>query len=148
MPKVVNILTSRTKFTLTEDHINLLKRACIEWNDSMYYGSAGIDIKRPYGNKDVIRDVCVACGWIPYDFSYNQDDIPKKLQAKAMMLHRDMEIVLQIVLKAQTFELGKYELEGSMNYDRWTKVRPKTRKAKDDSSRVRQTNGHGRKAGK
>lgn len=43
-------------FTLTEDHIKLMSRAYISWNDGEC-GAPGVDTKRPYGNSSVIMDV-------------------------------------------------------------------------------------------
>lgn len=51
-------------FTLTEDHIKLLSRAYIGWEDSEF-GAPSIDCKRPYGNSYVEGDVAEILEWKP-----------------------------------------------------------------------------------
>jgi hypothetical protein len=50
-----------TEFTVTEDHLKLLRRAYIGWDDCEF-GAPGIDPKRPYGNSDVIGDIAEILG--------------------------------------------------------------------------------------
>lgn len=123
-------MKERSKFTLTEDHLKLLSHVNIEWDDTCYDGAAGMDLKRPYHTKyDLAINICFLVGWITYDQLLKQK-ATKRLQQKAMALHRDMQYVLQIVLIGRTFELGKYELVGSMNHCHWTKVKEKEKKKK------------------
>ena len=45
-----------TEFTVTEEHLKLLRRAYVDWEDCEF-GAPAIDCKRPYGNSDVIADI-------------------------------------------------------------------------------------------
>src|SRR6266568_5645220 len=46
-------LASVSEFTVTEDHLKLLRHAYLYWEYGEGYGAPAIDPKRPYGNSDV-----------------------------------------------------------------------------------------------
>ena len=48
---------------LTEQHITLLRNACVYWEDCET-GAPGIDPKRPYGNSGVASDVTDLAAWL------------------------------------------------------------------------------------
>jgi hypothetical protein len=83
------------RFTLTEQHLAIIRGANIWWCD-METGAPGLDPKKPYGNGDVARDVARLIGTTmpdPDEFGREHDIVA----AGMMTLHRDMGTVLEIV---------------------------------------------------
>ena len=95
-------------FEVTEEHLKLLKHSHVMWRASEY-GAPMIDPKRPYGNTSVESDIAEILGWEELD------------SQRAEKLHRELEIVLQIVLVTQTFQIGIYYLENEYTTD-WIKL--------------------------
>lgn len=50
-----------TTFTVTDDHLKLLRRASVGWSDCEF-GAPEIDPKRPYGNSNVLGDIAEILG--------------------------------------------------------------------------------------
>ena len=102
-------------FTLTADHLKLLRRFVVGWQDCET-GAPEIDPKRPYGNSDVPLDVAEALGWpIPNEermTAGEYDRARENLQERAMRIHREMQTALEIVLRTGMFEAGNYERVG------------------------------------
>jgi hypothetical protein len=87
-------------FTITPEHINLLRNAVVRWEDCEF-GAPAIDCKRPYGNSSVYEDMIEILG---YDkASYVKEYLNK--------LHRETETVLQIFLYTGEMKTGKYVSE-------------------------------------
>jgi len=96
------------RFTVTEEHLALLRRAYTSW-DQCEYGAPQIDPKRPYGNSSVEQDIAEILGvepgpddWRPF----TDDQV-----ARFHRLHGETETVLQIALRTGRFEVGEYEAE-------------------------------------
>jgi len=93
------------EFTITKDHIKLLKRMFIEWDGSCYEGAPGVDLKRPYGNSGVYEDICEIlglhepCG----ECGANEDSLEK-----AQEIHLEMLNVLQIICCTAAVKTGTY----------------------------------------
>lgn len=105
------------KFTITEDHLKLIQRMFVEWDDS-YYGSPVIDSKRPYGNSDVLLDIAEILEWnIGEDgaLTSNQWDIAEKL-------HKETKTALQICLITGRFETGPFEKRVRYDNRSWQKI--------------------------
>jgi hypothetical protein len=96
-------------FTVTEEHIKLLRSACVRWDDCEF-GAPAIDCKRPYGNSSVYQDIAEILG-----VDYNERDDDRLLQ-----LHKDTETALQIFLATGEMKTGNYEAERYSN--RWCLV--------------------------
>lgn len=102
-------------FTLTEEHLTLLKSMYVGWQDCET-GAPEIDPKRPYGNSDVARDIWEMLDWFDIDilpeedqdYFYESDDYDV-LHTKAMKLHEETGKALQIILQTQSFKTGVYE---------------------------------------
>lgn len=93
-----------TEFRVTEDHLKLMRRMYVGWQDSES-GAPEIDPKRPYGNSYVALDVAIILGWVPPD----TDDLPTHgLYERAKRIHREMEIALHITLRTGQFKAGLY----------------------------------------
>lgn len=111
---------SKTRFTLTADHIRLLRRANVTW-DSAEFGAPAIDPKRPFGNSSVVRDIHEILGWpLPEDEEERERHLDREGHGRAVMLYRQLETALQVVLATGSFEPGVYEVD---NYNiNWRKV--------------------------
>jgi len=93
-------------FTITENHLNLLKRLNVEWYDCEF-GAPCIDPKRPYGNSNVESDI--------YEMTKMKGD-------KALFIHKEMQIVLQIIFATGLIETGDYEKQDQYDYQSWQKM--------------------------
>lgn len=109
------------QFNLTEDHLKLLRRMVVGWQDCET-GAPEIDPKRPYGNSDVSLDVAETLGWpIP-----NAERMPSReyerareaLQDRAMRIHRETQTALDVVLRTGQFKAGLYRRVGWREWQR------------------------------
>ena len=78
---------------ITEDHIKLLNRMRVSWDDDEY-GAPAIDPKRPYGDSDVERDVAEILEW-----DIDGDELTEQQERKALAIHKEMEDVLQYLVR-------------------------------------------------
>jgi hypothetical protein len=96
-------LRSTTDFTVTEEHLKLLRRAYVSWDDCEF-GAPEIDCKRPYGNSDVIGDIAEIFG-----VETNDDgEVPSDVEERFTRLHAETAIALQIALATGEFKAGRY----------------------------------------
>jgi hypothetical protein len=127
-------------FTLTENHLKLLRRMNVSYNEDCEYGAPEIDPKRPYGNSNVEQDIIEILGMkelregvFEFDFNgkkwllkgedkYNIEFVgpeDEKLVEQLQKLHRETETALQIVLSTGSFKPGKYK---EKDYGDWVYV--------------------------
>lgn len=99
---------ARETFEVTEEHLKLLSEAEWEFDDSMYEGAPGINLKRPYGNGDVVRDICEAIGEKPFKSYEGEEHWSKKQYEKAMRLHHELPVVLSIICQTRQVRPGMY----------------------------------------
>ena len=136
--KIENMERLRT-FTITENHLKLLKNMYVDW-DNCEFGAPCIDPKRPYGNSDGVNDVARVIDLKKtkenvedYDKNDAQEyenqqeylddlDYNKKTYDQLYYLHREMQVVLQICLTTQKFEVGKYKKKDEYDSQSWVKV--------------------------
>ena len=95
-----------TEFTLTADHIKLLRHANVGW-DGVEWGAPEIDPKRPFGNGDMWKDVARILGWPPVEGDEGDDDFYAYYD-EARAIHGELGTALQIVLATGSFEPGSY----------------------------------------
>ena len=97
-------------FSVTRDHIKLVRGLIIEWNDNTDcdLGVPSANGKRPYGNSDVPEDVAEI---IKLDFVDEEKGLNKEQEKYCIKLHKDMGTVLQIVLSTGAFKTGEYECD-------------------------------------
>jgi len=101
-------------FTVTENHIKLLRRACIDWENpgvGDLGGAPGIDPKRPYGNSDILYDMAEIIGLELFEDADGETHLSKEQAKLCKRLHREMEIVLQILVSNCEIKVGKYECD-------------------------------------
>ncbi len=91
-------------FTLTKDHIKLIRKMWVSWDDCEY-GAPQIDPKRPYGNSDVVTDIYEILTGKELD-----DDkvLTETVCEKYDKLHSETETALQIILSTGKFKPGNY----------------------------------------
>lgn len=94
------------KFTITEDHLKLLRKMNVEWGGDGW-GSPRISSKRPYGNSDIEENIhfILTGGKLADVDSKSEESRLRKVYEK---LHFDSETVLHICLSLGTFETGDY----------------------------------------
>jgi len=93
-------------FRVTMDHIRLLKRMNVSWEDAEF-GAPSIDPKRPYGNSDVLLDMADILGIKPEG---EEEWEPSNAETAWMsQLHKETQTVLQIVLSTGKMRIGPYE---------------------------------------
>jgi len=109
------------QFTITKDHLKLLKHMYVSWNDCEY-GAPEINPKRPYGNSSVEEDICKILGFEEVDVNYEKGYKTEDLK-KAASLHREMENVLQIGLCTGKFEEGVYVKKDRYCSRSWEKLK-------------------------
>ena len=100
------------RFTLTEEHVALLRRMIVNWQDDET-GAPEIDPKRPYGNSNVALDVAE----ILFPFSVASGELNQEQEERMLARHRETETALQVVLAAGTFEPGEYVTSGDYKRD-------------------------------
>ncbi len=95
-------------FELKQIHLDLLKNMYVSWDDCEF-GAPEIDPKRPYGNSDVYTDIAEIIQLPKKDnWDYKEEDWTEETADMMEDLHKQMEVVLQIILVCQQFTLGVY----------------------------------------
>ena len=105
-----------TDFTVTEDHLKLLRHAHVSWDDSEY-GSPSIDSKRPYGWSNIEGSMAQILDWPDRDRTDGEP--PPGAEDRCAQLHAETAIALQIVLATGGFRPGRYTRSGRSAVD-WT----------------------------
>lgn len=101
-----------TQFTITQQHIDLLRHASVRWND-MEFGAPGIDPKMPYGTSMPYYDIADILHIKETSEEDGFDDEQVDLMNK---LHRETLTVLQITLDTGEMKPGTYKRD---SYGRW-----------------------------
>ena len=130
----------KERFEIKPEHLKLLQRFMVGWG-YCEFGAPEIDQKRPYGNSDVHQDMIEVLGFETlkdgiYKFKlfgkewllkgedehniYLDGADEEKLTNELDKLHKETEIALQICLRTQSFEVGKYETE--KYFTKWKKI--------------------------
>ncbi len=96
------------EFTITKDHLKLLRSMFVGWDDCEY-GAPRIDPKRPYGNSDVSNDIAEMINF-PKKGNWDKEEEMwnEKAEEELYYLHKQIKVVLQIVLVTGKFEEGEY----------------------------------------
>jgi len=98
-------------FTVTENHIKLLKAAYVSWAKYDELGAPGIDPKRPYGDSDVLMNIAKVIGLKLFKGADEEENLSKKQVKLCERLHRKMEDALQILLSNCEIKVGQYECD-------------------------------------
>lgn len=100
--------TMRMFFLLTREHLALACHLQIVWYGAEN-GAPGASIVRPYGNSDLVSDVARCIGYRELEGGerYTTDE-ERYLEG----IHREMHLVVQIILHTGQMKLGMYNLPG------------------------------------
>jgi len=110
----------KVKFKLTKQHLDLIRKMNVGYNDCCEFGAPAIDPKRPYGNGDVYGDISEILGVTP-DSVEDDEKIYSSAQEEEMLkLHIETAKALQVILASGSFEPGMYEADEYV--DNWVKV--------------------------
>lgn len=110
-------LYAATSFTLTHEHLTLLRNANVIWVPSMRGGPA-IDPKRPYGGSNMAKDIASLLEW-----TWDGDEMSDAMVARAERLHSETALALQICLSLGQFKAGRYERPGGYLGQQWSLVK-------------------------
>jgi hypothetical protein len=108
------------EFTVTGEHLRLLRRAYVSWEEGEFLGAPSIDSKRPYGNSDIYRDIAEILDvpeseWADEDFNPSPD-----AEWRFLRLHVETAVALQVALATGEFRTGRYVREDDESgSDRW-----------------------------
>jgi len=103
-------------FILTEEHIKLVKKFCIDWNDWEDFGAPMVNPKRPYGNSSVLEDIHII---LTGENLYNDEkELTDEQCEKYEKLHKETKTALQIILKTGKFKTGTYICKNDYD-DNW-----------------------------
>lgn len=108
------------RFTLTNEHLLLIQRMSVHFDDSAYDGAPTVNIKRPYGNSDVMNDVAEIIGIEKAEDDYGEKYFPKGTLERCEKLHKETAKALQVCVAAQSFEAGEYISDDYR--DNWRKI--------------------------
>lgn len=102
-------MSDYNEFTLTDEHLALLRRMNVQWAGSDEFGSPCVDRKRPYGNGDVVGDMAKILGVqeVATDDD-TQTHWPPGTTERMTALHRQTEVALDVVLSTGSFVAGDY----------------------------------------
>lgn len=97
------------KLKVTENHIKLLKKLYIDWEDCSF-GAPCVDCKRPFGNSDVYGDMAEILGIK----LANQEENPELYERQIYSLnkgYKELQDCLQILVRNLSIEVGEYECD-------------------------------------
>jgi hypothetical protein len=110
-------------FELKEEHIKLIQHMYYQFDESAYEGAPSVNLKRPFGNSDLIGDIMDILEFEPSYMSdicfceeddcenFHEDDeleISDSEREYLMDIYQGTHIALKIITQLKTFETGKY----------------------------------------
>lgn len=110
----------KAQFTVTHEHLKLLKHTFTVWN-RCEYGAPAIDPKRPYGDSDVANSIIEILNWPKAECPHCGELLDDSIFASAKAIHKETETALQIALCTGEFKVGTYERD-QHHYRVWTLV--------------------------
>lgn len=108
------------KLTITQNHLNLLSRMYIGWEDCEY-GAPAVDCKRPYGNSYVDGDIAEILGISPDD----DDEFSDEQSAFFRKTHEEMQDILQILVEHANTGIKVGETYEKADYKNWKLTTPR-----------------------
>jgi len=102
---------NKKKFELTENHLKLIRRMYVSYNDHCEFGAPEINPKRPYGNSDVYGDIGEILNIKPHFIGKYDEDFSDEQEEYMLKLHKETAIALQVILSSGSFEPGIYQAD-------------------------------------
>lgn len=118
--EVAESLSWVTQFTVTEDHLKLLRHAYVDWDEGEGYGAPGINPKKPYGESYVERSIAQILEAPDEDWIYEGSEkvsVTDEAAERFTRLHVETIVALQIVLATGEFRPGRYRREAAWSID-------------------------------
>lgn len=98
-------------FEIKEEHIKLLRKANVRYDEYTEFGAPLIDPKRPYGNSDVYNDIAEILSIKRRNIEDGMKCFSPSQEKRMLDLHKETAMALQIILCVGVFEPGLYESE-------------------------------------
>ena len=96
-------------FTLTPQHVALLRGLYVDWSTYAYEGAPAVNLKRPYGSSDIVESIAAIIGIEPEDTNEFGDPVLSPSQCDACrQIHQETGVAMQVVLRTGSFEPGEY----------------------------------------
>ena len=105
-----DVIRDTTRFTVTDEHLRLLHRAYVSW-DETEFGAPAINCKRPYGNSDVMSDIAEILDIQESEWNDEYEDPLPDYEQRFLRLHVETAVALQIALSTGEFRTGRYTRE-------------------------------------
>lgn len=100
-------------FKIKKTHLKLIRGMCVDFNDCAYFGSPQVNIKRPYGNGDVLKDIGRILEIEPEDEYDGEKEFSEQQQEHFLKLHRETATAIQIIFYFGEFKKGKFQRENA-----------------------------------
>jgi hypothetical protein len=101
-----------TEFTVTEDHLRLLRHVHLYWDYGEGYGAPAINPKRPYGDSYVERSIAEILDAPDSDWEWDEEtedfDLTPEARERFTRLHVETMVVLHVTLAAGELRPGQY----------------------------------------
>lgn len=105
-------------FTLTENHIKLIRNLWIE----DYGEGPTVDPRRPYGNSDIEKDIVRILELPTFTDRYGEESFTEETSNNAIQYHREMVRALQIMCTLSDIKPGIYRQVEEWDSRSWEKV--------------------------
>jgi hypothetical protein len=120
--RLFDSLQSATEFTVTNDHLTLLRHAYADsWDPGEgHFGAVGINSKRPYGDSYVTRSIAEILNAPDEDWEYEDGEkagVTDEAEERFTRLHIETMAALQIVLAVGEFRPGRYRRSTTWDLD-------------------------------
>jgi hypothetical protein len=108
-----------SEFTVTDEHLRLLRHAYVWWEAGEFLGAPSIDSKRPYGNSNIYRDIAEILDVPETEWADEELNPSTDAEWRFLRLHVETAIALQIALATGEFRTGRYVRDDEWGSDRW-----------------------------
>lgn len=108
-------LRDKRKFTVTADHLKLLRHARVSWREGeldLNKGAPTIDPHAPYGSDQLCADMARILGMADAEWQDEGGSPTAETERRFALLHVETAIALQIALATGEFRAGHYQSDG------------------------------------